>query len=288
MKVINKILLIILLTNSCYGQITTSLGDKVSTLNRIQSIKKSTCKVLVDKVKSGTGFFISSDGLFVTNWHVIFNQITRIDSVGKILSSFSVVNSMNDTLVAKIVLNLSDESAIQEASFWDYCILKIDGQDRINFLKLGSFSDAYEGAPVYTCGYPLDLNEPFITVGLISSFFKQSIKVKSKDLNREVAWLDLTTNKGNSGGPLVLIGEKPEDDRVICLTSFITTPNFNILENLNQYVQEMEKRGGVKLMGIDFLQYVKLINETANSNSVGISGCISIEKVSSLTKGYNK
>lgn len=286
MKILTNTLLLTLISLVCYSQVTTSLGDRASTQTRVQKVKQCTGKVLLDNVKSGTGFFVSSDGIFITNWHVIFNKSTKIDSIGRILSSFSIVNSKNDTLKAKVVLKLNDDFIVQNAIYGDYCVLKVDGISKANFLKLGSFADSYEGAPVYTCGFPLDVNEPFITLGIMSSFFKQSTKIGTHTLERDAAWLDMTTNKGNSGGPLILIGDKPEDDKVIGITSFITTPNYQVLENLNQYVQEMEKRGSIELMGINFLQYIKLINETANSNSVGISGCVSIDKVSSIVKPY--
>ena len=79
----------------------------------------------------------------------------------------------------------------------------------------------------------------------------------------------MTTNKDNSGGPLILLTENPENDKVIGITSFITTPFYSILENLNNYITETEKHGGAEIMGINFLQYIKLINTTANSNKFG-------------------
>lgn len=48
--------------------------------------------------------------------------------------------------------------------------------------------------------------------------------------NREVAWLDVTMNSGNSGGPIVLMGEEPEGDKVIGIASFGLNP-FAILQN---------------------------------------------------------
>ncbi|MNL21968.1 hypothetical protein D3C87_1432850 [compost metagenome] len=90
----------------------------------------------------------------------------------------------------------------------------------------------------------------------------------------------MTTNKGNSGGPLILLGNTPNDDEVIGITSFILTPYYKDLEELNRYVDEVEKGGSSgSIMGVNFLRYIKLINSAAGSNSSGISGCISIEKV---------
>ncbi len=282
------LILIVLISKFGFAQTIGILGDKTSTVQRIESIKQSTGKILIDGIKSGTGFYLSSDGIIVTNWHVVFNERTKIDSLGKILSNFKFVDFKNDTIPLSILLNISKDLVVKEAIIWDYCILKTTTDEKNSFLKLGNFTNVYEGATVYTCGFPLDLNEPFISTGIISSLFSQSIVQDSIKYDRNVAWLDMTTNKGNSGGPLVLLGDTPENDRVIGLTSFITTPYFNTIDNLNKYIAEMEKRGGVQLMGIDFLQYAKLINTAVNANSVGISGCISIERVASILNGYNK
>lgn len=89
----------------------------------------------------------------------------------------------------------------------------------------------------------------------------------------------MTTNKGNSGGALVLLGNTPNDDEVIGITSFIIVPFYKELEGLNKYADEIGKHGGIEFMWVNFLNYMKLINSATNSNSVGISGCVSIEKV---------
>jgi S1-C subfamily serine protease len=285
-----KLILILIVLISKYGfaQTIGILGDKASTIQRIENIKQSTGKILIDDVKSGTGFYVSSDGIVVTNWHVLFNERTKIDNTGKILNTFKFVDFKNDTIPLTILLNISKDLVVKEAMVWDYCILKATTNGENSYLKFGNFTSAYEGETVYTCGFPLDLNEPFISTGIISSIFSQAIGQDSIKYDRKVAWLDMTTNKGNSGGPLVFLADKPENDRVIGLTSFITTPYFNTIDNLNKYIAEMEKRGGVQLMGIDFLQYAKLINTAVNANSVGISGCISIERVATILNGYNK
>ncbi|MCD8426019.1 serine protease [Tenacibaculum dicentrarchi] len=261
-----------------FTQTSSFTRDKEFIKQRIKNIKECTGKILVDNVKSGTGFYVSSNGIIITNWHVVLSKKTKIDSIGKIKNKFSFVNYKNDTIPLNIILNLSNNNIIKEAISWDYCILKTKTKVNTNFLKLGDFSDAYEGATVYTSGFPLDLNEPFFSTGMISNLSTQILN-KESNYNRKIAWLDMTTNKGNSGGALVLMTENPENDKVIGITSFITTPYYKTLKNLNNYITEREKYGSSQIMGINFLQYIKLINTTANSNSVGISGCISIEKV---------
>ena len=285
----NLLFIIFLLSsiNLTFAQTSSFSKDQETIKQRIKKIKECTGKILVDNTKSGTGFYVSSNGIVLTNWHVIFNKNTKIDSIGRIQNTFSFVNHKNDTIPLNIILKLSNESIVKEAVLWDYCVLKTKTEVNSNFLKLGDFSDAYEGATVYTCGFPLDLNDPFFSTGIISTLSKQTIK-KGSNYTREIAWLDMTTNKGNSGGPLILLTENPENDSVIGITSFITTPFYSILENLNNYITKTEKRGRTEIMGVNFLKYIKLINTTANSNSVGISGCISIEKAKNIIGNLNK
>lgn len=281
----SRILLFIslILFNKSFSQ-NSFFGNRIDTEKRIEKIKQSTVKILVDNIKLGTGFFVSNDGLLITNWHVVINDKLRLDEKNNILNKFSVVNFKNDTIPVNIALNLTKESIVQEAIFWDYCILKPTKDIITNFLKLGNFNNAYEGAPIYTCGFPLDLEDPFITTGVLSTFAKQSQTIKLNKLERQIAWLDMTTNKGNSGGALMLLGNNPDADEVIGITSFITVPFYKDLEALNKYVTEAEKNGNVEIMGINILRYIKLINTAANSNSVGISGCISIEKIEKIIR----
>jgi serine protease Do len=284
----NIILILIFLTSYEIFAQTSFFGNRETTKKRIENIKKSTVKILVDNIKSGTGFFVSSDGILVTNWHVVINDKTKLDDKGNILNKFSIVDFKNDTIPVNIILNLSKESVLEEAIVWDYCILKTNKKTTSKFLKLGKFKNAYEGELIYTCGFPLDLDDPFLTTGILSTLSIQSLTINSKKQQRQIAWLDMTTNKGNSGGALMTLGKNPEDDEVIGITSFITVPFYKDLEELNKYVTETEKIGTVEFMGINFLRYIKLINTAVNSNSVGISGCISIEKVSAIINENNK
>lgn len=273
----------LIIFSNCFCQISF-FGNRLDTDRRISKIKESSVKVLIDNVKSGTGFYIANDGLLLTNWHVVINDRLKLDEKNQILNKFSIVNFKNDTIPVNIILRLDKEELIQEAIFWDYCILKPKTKIATNFLKLGSMQNAYEGASVYTCGYPLDLDDQLITTGSLSTFAIQSQNLNSKKITRKIAWLDMTTNKGNSGGALVILGRTPDEDEVIGIASFITTPYYKDLEALNKYANEAEKKGSAEIMGINFLAYLKLINSAANANSVGISGCISVEKVVEIMK----
>ncbi|MNQ41076.1 Trypsin [compost metagenome] len=274
-------LLIILITLFCIKSFSQNsfFGNRLETERRISKIKQATVQILVDKEKCGTGFFVSNNGIIITNYHVVFNPKLKTQN-NQLVSKLSIVNFKNDTIPVSFAIDLSKVNIEKEAFFWDYIILRTQQEIKTDFLKIGNFKNAYDGAPVYTCGFPLDLKVPLITTGTFSTTDVQSQTIGADKLERKIGWLDMTTNKGNSGGPLILLGNTPNDDEVIGITSFILTPYYKDLEELNRYVDEVEKGGSSgSIMGVNFLRYIKLINSAAGSNSSGISGCISIEKV---------
>lgn len=164
-----------------------------------------------------------------------------------------------------------------EAVSRDYCILEIESKDLIP-LSLGTFADVYEGGDVYLCGFPLGINQPVVSVGILSTKWITSGYL-NQGSNREVAWLDITMNKGNSGGPIVLMSEEPERDKVIGIASFGLNPFAGPAEKLIEIVQTFP--GSVGLMGVDFKRFATLIGTALSSNSLGVSGCVSIDYLKS-------
>lgn len=273
-----KLLLVtwILSCSSSFSQ-NTFFGNRLDTDRRVKKLKQSTVQILVDKEKCGTGFFVTDKGITITNFHVIINPRLRIQN-NQIISQLSIVDFKNDTIPVIIKIDLSKESVVNEARIWDYIILQPQKEIKANFLKLGNFKNVYDGASVYTCGFPLDLKVPLITTGTFSTTDTQTQTIGVNKYERQIGWLDMTTNKGNSGGALMLLGNTPDEDEIIGITSFILVPFYKELEDLNNYTVEIGKNNEAIFLGIDFLKYMRLINTATNSNSVGISGCVSIEK----------
>jgi len=89
-------------------------------------------------------------------------------------------------------------------------------------------------------------------------------------------------NRGNSGGPIVLMGEESKEDKVIGIASFGLNPFADPAEQLIEIVQTFP--GSAVLMGVDFKRFATLIGEALSSNSLGISGCVSIDYLSSKLK----
>ena len=122
----------------------------------------------------GSGFFVSGDGLIVTNHHVI-------DEPGPIAVSLSDGSEH----LAKLVADNADA---------DLAVLRI-GASVPHFLELASIGAASVGAEVYAIGSPQGLSGT-VTKGIISA--------KRSRAGVQILQVDVAINPGNSGGPVVL------------------------------------------------------------------------------------
>lgn len=273
--------LIIILATNCYSQ-PGILGSQDQTVERITNIKRSTVQILVNNAQSGTGFFVSQDGMIITNWHVIDVGKQRI--IGD-FSNFKAVTYKNDTLELKLINYLFSPKFINEAKAFDYCVLSPKKKLKTEyFLNVGSSKETPEGTTVYTCGFPLNMKVSFISTGMLSTKYDENILVNGKNYKRDLMYLDLTVNKGNSGGALMVMGKTVKDDKVIGITTFIIIPYGQYIKEVNDFIDENSKRGSIAIQGLDYLGYAKLVNDALSSNSIGISGAISIDCVKEIIK----
>ncbi len=143
-------------------------------------------------------------------------------------------------------------------------------------LRLGHFADIHEGDSIYVVGYPLGVEQPIVTRGMLSTKWKTHGYL-GQGGDREVAWLDVTMNSGNSGGPVFLLAEDPARDAVIGVANFNLNP---FAERATQFA-EMSAGfpGNVVIMGIDFKQFSTLIGAALTAQSHGVGGCIAIDYV---------
>ena len=160
----------------------------------------------VTDVTVGTGFVVGSDGLILTNAHVVEDAI-------------DVVVTLPDgrELTAKVLATDEDH---------DLAVLDVDAQG-LATLTLGDSSKVVVGERVIAVGYALDLSGgPTVTSGIISSTQRT---VQAQDSTgevrtyREVLQTDAALNPGNSGGPLVTL-----DGEVVGISAAGTTQAENI------------------------------------------------------------
>lgn len=128
---------------------------------------------------SGTGFFVSQDGLVVTNFHVIE------DAKSITITRF---NGKQSTATA-VVLDRAN----------DIAILQVDEASQETVLQVRHSSTANRGTDLLTIGFPLTSiqgKEPKVTSGILSS-------LSGLDDDPRHFQISVPVQPGNSGGPLI-------------------------------------------------------------------------------------
>jgi serine protease Do len=139
------------------------------------------------KIGSGTGFFISSSGLVLTNKHVVAS-----DDV-----DYSVLLTDGRELDAEVV---------DRDPFNDLAVLKVSGRG-YHALSFGDSSNLKPGQTVIAIGNALGEFSNSVSVGVVSGL-SRSVLAGSRfsgetELLDEVIQTDAAINPGNSGGPLL-------------------------------------------------------------------------------------
>ena len=129
------------------------------------------------RVSTGTGFFVTADGYFVTCFHVVVGGGT-----------ITLRNLKGENIPARVVL--TDRVN-------DLALLKAEGSFKP--LPVGSSADMRRGAAIVTMGFPNVRQqgiEPKVTDGIINSF-------SGANNDPRVFQVSAPVQTGNSGGPLV-------------------------------------------------------------------------------------
>lgn len=149
-------------------------------------------RVFQQEVKSlGSGAIISPDGYIITNDHVAGNA--------------------NKVIVTMTDGKHYDAKIIGSDLVSDICLLKIDTDHDLPYIKLGNSDDIMIGEWVIALGNPFGLFEindkPTVTVGVISNT-NMNLGRSRERYYLDMIQTDASINSGNSGGPLVnSIGE---------------------------------------------------------------------------------
>lgn len=273
------LLLIFLLFSSFY------LLSQSLTKDRINKLKHSVVKISIEgSTSTGTGFFISSNGDVLTCWHVIEDALIK-DSIGNLVNVKKIYMDIYDgqrkeLQIPSVFFNGLNMNAVSN----DFCLLSPPLNSfniKVSFLKIGNFDNIQEGDEVYTSGYPLGLPYQFISRGTLSTKYIDSTLIYQRKgfpdikIKKSVALLDLTINKGNSGGPIVRLGKHTEDDEVIGIADFLINPFGKNAERLNEEMN-MDKMNYKLPSGVSLTDAMKLFSNAIIYSSNGISGCVSI------------
>jgi S1-C subfamily serine protease len=144
---------------------------------------------VVDSVNNiGTGFIVDSNGIIITNQHV----------VSDINASYAVITQ--DGKEYDVVEIVRDDNN-------DIAVLKIDAKD-LKTIELGDSDNLLVGQTVIAIGTPLGEYAGSVTTGVISGL-NRSVKTSSgwfgstSKTYENVIQTDAAVNPGNSGGPLI-------------------------------------------------------------------------------------
>lgn len=143
------------------------------------------------QVSGGTGFFVSKDGLILTNKHVVEDA----------QAEYSVITNDGKTLPAKV---------LSRNPFQDIAVLKVDGTN-FGFITLGDSASLNAGQTVIAIGNALGEFQNTVSVGVISGLNRKIIAQGAasgpEDL-QDLIQTDAAINPGNSGGPLIDLNGK--------------------------------------------------------------------------------
>ena len=188
----------------------------------------------VASVGSGSGFFISSDGLMVTNHHVATGA-TRIDVYAD--------GTDTDTWTARVV-------GVSECD--DLALLQVDVPEPVPYFQW--FADTIDvGLDVYAAGYPLGEPEFTLTKGIVAKTKADGNLAGTSSIAHTIEH-DANLQPGNSGGPLIT-----RDGQVVAVNyaggarATTTAQFYAIAAELASGVVEQLRTGDVLSVGINAL-----------------------------------
>jgi serine protease Do len=131
----------------------------------------------------GSGVIIDSDGLIVTNLHVV-QDVSRIE----------VTLADGTPMIARLI-NYDPKT--------DLALIKVEPSKPLPVVKFGKSSDLLRGETVIAIGNPFGYQHT-VTVGIISALHRD-IPVNGAQDYEDLIQTNADINPGNSGGPLVNI-----------------------------------------------------------------------------------
>jgi len=248
-----------------------SIDAKGSMRERLRRLRESTVRILVNGRPAGTGFAVAGN-LVATNFHVVQHLSPAAGGQTQVEYAGAIQIQLHDGRLLSAAPHPSvTENNLSFAVGRDVTLLTVTAND-LKPLKLGRFADAAEGDPLYLAGYPFNVEQVVVATGILSTKWKASGYL-SQGGTRDVAWLDMTMNKGNSGGPVLSLA----DDAVVCIANFSLNPFAQSAEDFANIAAKFP--GQAVVLGIDFKKFSSLIGAALSSQSHGVGGCVAVDYV---------
>ena len=166
-------------------------GDRiVQVVQRVSpAVVNVQAEVGAGRPPEGTGFVIGSDGMVVTNWHVVEGGL-----------GIRVITADGERLEGRVIGG--DANA-------DLAVVRVEADQELPTVRLGRSGGLRLGETVVALGFALGLEGgPSVTSGIVSALGRT---ISAQDPNlpegertyEDVIQTDAAINPGNSGGPLV-------------------------------------------------------------------------------------
>jgi len=221
----------------------------------------------LQEIGGGSGFIISSDGLIVTNKHVVSDP----------QAEYTVLLNNHESYSAKVV---ATDPLI------DLAFVKIDAKEKLTPLDFGDSDSLQIGETVIAIGNALGEYRNTVTKGIVSGLSRTVTAGDGQGSHEtldNVIQTDAAINPGNSGGPLLNL-----DGQVVGINTAISEQGqligFAIPSNkIKQAVESVQKNGRVirPMLGV---RYMMVTSNVAKQNNLSVDYGALISQGSSSTE----
>lgn len=139
----------------------------------------------------GSGFFVSKDGIILTNKHIVENAAFE----------YAVMTSDGKIFPVAVISRNSPQ---------DIAVLKAEGNN-FNFIPLGDSKNINIGQTAVAIGSDSREFQNTVSVGIVSGLNKMAAAINAVSGSEDsvaLIQIDAATNPGNSGGPLIDLSGK--------------------------------------------------------------------------------
>lgn len=210
------------------------------------------------EVGGASGFLVTSNGLIVTNKHVVANE-----SLG-----YSVVMSDGRHFTAEV---------LAKDLMYDVAILKIDIENA-PYLEFGDSSDIVLGQTVLAIGNALSELANTVTKGIISGLSRSVVASGPRgqtEMLENVIQTDAGINPGNSGGPLLDLSGNVIGVNV-AVAQGSENIGFSLPSNLVQSIVASVQKHGEIIVPYIGVRYVVLDERLAQSEGLTVTNGVLI------------
>ena len=203
-------------------------------------------------IGGGSGFFVSSDGLLVTNKHVVDDED----------ADYTIITHDGTKYDAKV---------LAKDPVFDLAYLKVDGSD-FKYLEFADSDKLQLGQTVLAIGNALDEFRNTVTKGIVSGLNRHFLAGQgdgTAEVIEQAIQTDAAINPGNSGGPLINL-----DGKVIGVNTAVSLEGqligFSLPSNLVQRgVDQVQSTGKISRAWLG-VRYQIITDELVQKNNLKV------------------